>query len=58
MFLRAILICMAIKIKINSEDEFKILKKSSNLTVPPRQIHKNKKAYSRLDKHKQKDYNN
>lgn len=49
---------MAIKIKINSEDEFKILKKSSSLSVPPRQIHKNKKAYSRLNKHKQGDYNN
>jgi len=49
---------MAIKIKINSEDEFKILKKSSNLSVPPRQVHKNKKAYSRLNKHKQINDNN
>lgn len=48
---------MNTKIKINSDDELKIIKSVRKLVVPPKQIHKNKKAYSRQGKHKEKNYN-
>lgn len=46
---------MAIKIKISSEDELKIIK-DSRKPLLARQIHKNKKAYLRQAKHKKLDY--
>jgi hypothetical protein len=47
---------MAIKIKITPADELKILKENSRKLLLARQVHKNKKAYSRRVKHKKVDY--
>jgi len=47
---------MATNIKISEADELKILKSYARKLVLARQIHKSKKTYSRLDKHKKTDY--
>ena len=46
------------KIKISSADDLRIIKGSPRELVPPKQIHKNKKAYVRRGKHQLKDFNN
>lgn len=43
---------MPIKIKINSKDELKLIKSGERKLVLANQIHKNKKAYSRVNKYK------
>ena len=47
---------MAIKIKISSQDELKIIKGGARKLILPKQVHKSKKAYSRQVKHKKLDY--
>jgi len=49
---------MTVKIKISAADDLKIIKKNYRSLVPPKQVHKNKKAYVRKSKHQPKDYNN
>lgn len=40
-------------IKLNKSDDLKIVRQlSGSVKIPPKQIHKNKKAYSRLKKFK------
>ena len=46
---------MITKIVISSGDEQKIIKKSLAGYVPPRQIHRNKKAYLRRTKYKKQE---
>jgi hypothetical protein len=42
------------KIKLNKEDELKIIRQVSRAShIPPQQPHKNKKAYSRKKKFKE-----
>ncbi len=46
---------MAVKIKISSADDLEILKETRKPLIA-KQIHKNKKAYTRQVKHKKLDY--
>lgn len=48
---------MAINIKLDPTDELKIIKDNFNISLPVKQIHKNKKAYNRKNKHQSKNYN-
>lgn len=40
------------KIKLKAADELKIIKAAKWAKLPVKQVHKNKKAYSRRDKYK------
>jgi len=46
------------RIKISPEDNLKVIKENLRSQAPPKQIHKNKKAYVRRGKHQLKDFNN
>lgn len=43
---------MAVIIKISPQDELKVIKSNAHRLGLSKQIHKNKKAYSRLSKYK------
>lgn len=46
---------MVTKIVISPEDDRKIIRKNLIDSVPPRQVHRNKKAYLRKVKHKKQE---
>jgi len=47
-----------IKISISQKDNLKIITRRSSSLIPVKQIHKDKKVYTRKGKTKQEDYNN